>query len=782
MPRKKTTIALSPEQQNFISHALFHKNILVDACIGSGKTTAIQHLCNELPTNLNVLYLTYNKLLKIDAQAKIKNKNVKVTNYHGFAYIILQKLNQSAGVSDLLQSFNAIKPPIPKYDVLIIDEYQDIDQEISELLLYIKSTNPSMQIVAVGDMEQKIYDKTTLDVLPFIEDFLGEHIKLKFTQCFRLSHAHAARLGKIWKKEIVGVNETCLVEQMNLDEVVSFLSTQECSDILCLGARTGQLSDVLNRLEAEYPEKFNKQNTYASIYDNDNKITPKKNSAIFTTYDSSKGLERPVCVIFDFNETYWGIRIKQPQQSYKILRNIFCVAASRGKNRIIFVESDQPPLSDETLSTEVEKSLNFRPVNISEMFDFKYKENVEDCFHLLQTKPLTSRLFKSVIDIKNHDENIDLSPCIGIYQEALFFDKYSIDTALDFSLLFNRKKQYLYTEQDKTKSLEEKILILTALETKQDRYKTQVTIPFIQEVQKAKIIRRLGTTFKKNENDVQSFCRLEFCDEDFSPIFSAFGRTDVVKDDIVYELKFVNELTHEHYLQCACYMIALGLKKGILWNVRDNSKFLITIPDEKKFMDAVTTTITKEQLTKYYPPSKHFAVIDTETNYNNQVMSIGIVIADISTYKPISSKYFIIDSATTVGGMYSNKLPLEKAIHGTYLSAIANIRSFLKEYNVHKLFAYNASFDFTHLPDLKDFQWFDIMQKAAYKQHNHAIPENAECCKTGRLKCNYSVEAIMRLLTGNKSYHETHNALLDAYDELKLIQLLNIPITKYTPL
>ena len=40
----------------------------------------------------------------------------------------------------------------------------------------------------------------------------------------------------------------------------------------------------------------------------------------------------------------------------------------------------------------------------------------------------------------------------------------------------------------------------------------------------------------------------------------------------------------------------------------------------------------------------------------------------------------------------------------------------------------------------------------------------------------------MRLLTGNKSYHETHNALIDAYDELKLIQLLNIPITKYTPL
>ena len=40
----------------------------------------------------------------------------------------------------------------------------------------------------------------------------------------------------------------------------------------------------------------------------------------------------------------------------------------------------------------------------------------------------------------------------------------------------------------------------------------------------------------------------------------------VIKNDIVYELKFVSELTHEHFLQCASYVVALGLEKGILWN------------------------------------------------------------------------------------------------------------------------------------------------------------------------------------------------------------------------
>lgn len=50
-------ITLSDEQQIFIDTAKARKNILVDACIGSGKTTAIQRLCSELPSTDKILYL-----------------------------------------------------------------------------------------------------------------------------------------------------------------------------------------------------------------------------------------------------------------------------------------------------------------------------------------------------------------------------------------------------------------------------------------------------------------------------------------------------------------------------------------------------------------------------------------------------------------------------------------------------------------------------------------------------------------------------------------------------
>lgn len=600
VPEKPVT--LSKEQQNFIEAAKQGENILVDACIGSGKTTAIQHLCDEFPKTSRILYLTYNRLLKVDAKSKIKNKNATVTNYHGFAAMCLYRMGISAGVSDLIQCFNRELPDVGHYDVLIIDEYQDIEQELAEMLEYIKDENPGIQIIAVGDMEQKIYDKTTLDVARFIHEFLGTYKRMEFTYCFRLQKELAEQLGRIWQKKIIGVNDTCkVIRNMDIREVTDYLSSQKPEDILCLGSRTGDMSRVLNKLESDFPEKFNKSTVYASISDNraSGATEPKKDSAIFTTYDSSKGLERKICVIFDYTEAYWSTRINKPQQSYEILRNIFCVAASRGKQQIIFVKGKNLELGEKTLSTPVDSRQNFVDMDISAMFDFKYKENVEECFSLLETEKLQSDDC-SEIDIKMQDELIDISPCVGIYQEAMFFDDYDIEKDISLATKIN-DNEFLYTADEKQKSLEEKILFLSSVVTKQNRYRTQVKVPFVKTEEAEEIKKRLGTEFLTGE-EVQRKCQIDFTDAGGNIIFKAKGYADVVKNRTVYELKFVSEVTHEHFLQCACYMIALGYREGFLWNIRDNSMYRIRIPDRKKFMDAVTKTVTKQAYRKYYLP------------------------------------------------------------------------------------------------------------------------------------------------------------------------------------
>lgn len=608
---------LSDEQSKFVEIAQEGKNILVDACIGSGKTTAIQVLCEELPKEKNILYLTYNKLLKIDAKSKIHKKNVLVTNYHGFAYWTLSRMGiKNAGISDLIQTFIKSKPYVEKYDMLIIDEYQDIELELAELLKIVKEANPNMQIIAVGDMQQKIYDKTTLNVSKFIDDFLGEHVLLEFTRCFRLSAELAASLGRIWNKPIVGVNNDCHVKKMSRDQVVEFLAMQEPGDILCLGSRTGDLSKTLNRLEEECPKTYNKDTVYASISDSDSmgSINPSKNSAIFTTYDSSKGLERKIVVIFDYTESYWSIRINKPFQSYEILRNIFCVAASRGKKQIIYVESDEAELSEKTLATPVNMNTKFEDMEISNMFEFKFKEDVEQCFSTIKTKKIDVN-DNSIIQIKNNDGFIDLSPCIGIFQEATYFDGYSIDESIEFYMSIYKDRCFLYTDKVKNSSLEEKILFVTSLETTQNRYRNQVEIPFISENEENAICERLATRLSRDE-DVQSECKLYFSDKKNGELlFTAFGMVDAVKDDIIYELKFVSELTHEHFLQCASYVVAMGKKKGILWNTRDNTLFEITVPNKIRFLDAVSNAITKGAIKKYNKPSDKSIHFNQKLNF-----------------------------------------------------------------------------------------------------------------------------------------------------------------------
>ena len=49
----------------------------------------------------------------------------------------------------------------------------------------------------------------------------------------------------------------------------------------------------------------------------------------------------------------------------------------------------------------------------------------------------------------------------------------------------------------------------------------------------------------------------------------------------------------------------------------------------------------------------YFAVIDTETNWNNEVMSIGVVIAEKDTFKKVDDLYFIFDPEYKIGGMLS---------------------------------------------------------------------------------------------------------------------------------
>ena len=650
--KKLTFNDLTDEQKNFIRIAKKKQNILVDACIGSGKTTSIQLLCEELQ-NKQILYLTYNRFLKEDAKKKIKSKNVKVQNYDGFAYgILMSKGVKVDGKSDIMSKFIQMVTyeDIPQYDVLIVDEYQDIDDIRSKELNLIKKSNPNIQIIFVGDMAQKIYDRTSFDVYGFINTFLVNYESINFTKCFRLNNELASRLGNIWGKKIVGVNTNNTSCIMSKEEAVNFLSTKEPKDILCLG---GKLSNsrqfIQNTLESKYFNKFNKKTLYSDIAEEgDTPVTP-NSAAIFTTYDRSKGLERSICVVCDFTKAYWDKR-KDVGAKYSILRNLFLVAASRGKDFIIFVQDNDDLITDNELLSMYDIDYLSDTYAVESMFNFKYAEDVEKCINYINVEHKKLHNTKS-IDIDVFDGLIDLSPCINLYMLCSYFNNYNIDDTISYwESCSNKKFKYA-----KSKSLFGKILKLTALQTGQDRYCTQ-TEKFITNEQKRLLHNRIKYFCQKSETVQSTYDELlNYNSKDIK----IKCKIDVEKDDCIYEIVFGNSFTPEQRLQVAVKCLLSNKELGILWNIKTNDLEKITVSDKVNFKNAVIKCITRGLVCQWDSINKINIKDESIDTSSNKYISNNFIQLSVDKYPDIllNDNFIAFDTETT--GLYDDAKIIE---------------------------------------------------------------------------------------------------------------------------
>ena len=179
--------------------------------------------------------------------------------------------------------------------------------------------------------------------------------------------------------------------------------------------------------------------------------------------------------------------------------------------------------------------------------------------------------------------------------------------------------------------------------------------------------------------------------------------------------------------------------------------------------------------------SEVFAVIDTETTWYDEVMSIGILIASYDDYSIKEKLYYVISPEYKRGGMFSAQLKNTRGVSidvESRSNAIKDIKRVLEKYKIRFIFAYNASFDYRHLPELASYLWIDIMKIAAYKQYNDKLPRSADYCMTGRLRTGYGVEPIYTFLSG-KRYIEYHNAICDAEDEMYIMKMLNKKFEDY---
>lgn len=618
---------LTDEQERFVSLALDGRNVLVEACVGSGKTTAIQELCDRVPSSWRVLYLTYNKLLKQDARDKISHGNVTVTNYHGLAWSVLRRAGVESSVSDLCDTLCAGGYPVGHYDLVVVDEYQDLDQSLADVLTLVCEQNPGIQIVAVGDMAQKIYDRTTLDAHKFMSSLMGEHDEMAFTKCFRLPADFAERLGRVWHKDIRGVNPDCEVVYVSEDEAYADLLALPTSDVLCLGATYGGMTRMLNRLESGAPYKYNKQTTWAkSRVGRSSPPTPPAGAAVFTTYDGCKGMERPVAFVFDWTVSYWNARTEKPCVSTETLRNLFCVAVSRGKRRIEIVRDSRSPfVGAEQLMAPESRTAIERHVGIDSMLDFKRREDIEACHAALEVSEpyLLDGDDGHVIKIVDHDRLIDLVPVAECLVRAAAVPGYNIDTDI-VSFASTHRDRHVDLGEVSRMTDRRKALYLVSLVTNQERYLKQVTVNPVSDMAAREARVRVARAIDADTAEIQTRSKIVFPFDDGSTAFTATGNLDAVQDGVAWSVVFCDDVSHDQLVALAAHMVAQGLDEGRILDVRDGSVRDVHVPDRKALLDAVANCVTKGAVPRWYDDSPY-----DESNMDDEIEAEGVLDIDL---------------------------------------------------------------------------------------------------------------------------------------------------------
>ena len=607
------TFNLTNEQQELIDYAKQGNNVLVDACIGSGKTTSLQHLVVELKKlDKKILYLTYNATLKNEARTKIKSDSlINTQGFDAYAYEVLKKNNLDGHlVKDYLNYKDekkiSFKKFIDKYDVLIIDEYQDIEEDKAEFLEDIKKFNPNIQIIAVGDIDQRINEYTNLDVISFIHNFMNNNYKqVFFTTCFRLNKTYAEEIGNIWGKQINGINPNLQVLYLNPEETINFLKDKDTKDILCLGGNLNpELNHILNTLENNYQDKFNRDTVFAKIGDDRGKLSIPSNSAelaLFLTFDSCKGMERKYCVVCGFTKNYWDIRADKGSK-FNILKNKFLVAASRGKETIIFVK---PKVSkDKLLQGEILKEVLCSPFeqqeeknfNVNNMYEYripKLVRKVENCIdYKIIKKPISD--FKK-INIKTSYGTIDISSAISSFIKINYFKNYNIDTLINFLNFFSTDNNQL--KISKSEPIQQQLLDILAFETSKDRYRTQVPCPYLNEEQ-IKYLYNLMKSFKFNKNAVNDKEIQVGIEAEIEKIGIIRGQIDAIQNNNIIEFKYKKNIETHDFLQIGTYLSLKNYKKGLLYNLYDESIYEIRIKDKKKFLDSMTQVLSNNHVRK----------------------------------------------------------------------------------------------------------------------------------------------------------------------------------------
>jgi len=354
------------EEQQLIIDNLIKYNIKVNCIAGSGKTTTVLHICLKYP-NLNILLLTYNSKLRKETIDRVNSahiNNCEVHTYHSFNTKYYEACDYTDnGLNNTLKK-KIIAYTKFKYDIIVFDECQDLTllyYEFIQKILY-DNNNEDIHLCVLGDIKQCIYKYNLADERFLILAEKLYNTKYKWIDC-NLSISY--RLTN----EIANFINKCILKE---DKILTCKQGNKPSYLICDNFDVNKIYKKINELLKKYnpydifilapsvkkplSDNPNGNNTGSPVCRLANYLSGKKipiyvpssddekidndiikGKILFCTFHQSKGLEKEVVIIFNFDSSYFDYYDKQISKD--ICPNTIYVALTRCKEELIIIHS-----------------------------------------------------------------------------------------------------------------------------------------------------------------------------------------------------------------------------------------------------------------------------------------------------------------------------------------------------------------------------------------------------------------------------------------------------------
>jgi hypothetical protein len=422
-------LTISAEQQQIIDAIASNCNVIVEAVAGSGKTTSVLHLTRAFP-DFKILLLTYNSSLKLETRERVKNlgfNNIEVHSYHSFCVKYYdERAYTDKKIKEILQDN---KSPNKKffYNIIICDEAQDITDCLFELVIKIIkdmhisssiSTTSNIKkplICVLGDRKQSIYSFRNAD--PRYITLANEVFKVnnnewntvKLSTSYRLSTPIAKFVNSMFPNNEISIKTPLkegepdpkpkyyICDTFNpsyiQNEIINLMDKgYKPEDFFILAASIKSHNSPCKILE-NYLKILKIKNREIPIYvpcNDDEKLDKDvlKGKLVICSFHQSKGLERPIVIIYGFDESYFYFyKQKQKQNQNNVAMNLLdCpneiyVATTRAKKHLILIQHHQHKMFkflhsglDRNYRTSLEKICDIMEVNIYKPKEFQERE------------------------------------------------------------------------------------------------------------------------------------------------------------------------------------------------------------------------------------------------------------------------------------------------------------------------------------------------------------------------------------------------------------------------